>query len=155
MIDARHPSCRHDRKPLRDGSDDGCAIVSGSDLGWVGVLVGVRLDWAEMANAFAFCTWPHALHPCLLCYAGLADLYKISRLSRLSTTSPLKTHFEYNAVCTASGIVIRIQTRSELNKLKGMLHYNIRKHGGAVHEGGRPAMGVADWRSSGADLNYA
>ena len=106
--------------------------MSGSDLGWIGVLVGIRLDWVDMANTFGFYTWSHALHPCLLCYAGLVDLYKISGLSRLSMPFPLKTHFEYNAVCTASEIVIRIHTRSELNKLKGMLHYKIRKHGGGA-----------------------
>ena len=130
MVSGRHPTCRHDGKPWKAGSDDGRAIVSGSNLGWIGILVGIRLDWAEMANTFGFYTWSHTLHPCLLCYTVLARLFTSSGLSRLSMPSPLKTQPEYGAVCTASEINAEIRTQSDLNRLKGMFHYRVRGHGG-------------------------
>ncbi len=63
MARGRAPSARHDGSPWNE-SESGHAIVSGTSLGWRGVVLFIKCDMMEHVTSFGFPSWATHKHPC-------------------------------------------------------------------------------------------
>ena len=125
----RFPSTRHDGSPFHNlGSDESRSLLAGQRLGWRGVVLFCKGDWAEVAASYGYWTWSSHSHPCFLCWARNDTFLKFDGLGPLRFPLPLKTFLEYQEACRKCEIVITL-SEPQLRAVKACVIFPKKKQG--------------------------
>ena len=125
-----YPTVRHDGSSWAEDSLD--ASVAGSSMGFSGVVIVVKNDWAEYAHSLGFPTWGHHAHPCFSCFCrggAAGNMAQTQGITLRRLPWRLKTEVEYMDACAKCEIPVRVASRDKLRKLVAALFYDRRQGG--------------------------
>jgi len=121
------PTLLPDASEFPDGSPS--ADLVGSPLDARFVLVQVKGDWSEWANALGFANWQSYHRPCLFCACKHHQLFDFNRISLAGHDWPTLEDDDYENTCLACEKRLRVD--SEISRqsviLIGGLHFDDRK----------------------------
>ena len=127
MCEGRVPSRRHDGPwpdPLKAHANE--------PLGFIGVPVLLKGDWAEFASTLGFRSWGHHACPCFKCTATGGPEGSMKRIDGVSAvTEPwaLKDFAAWDAACRQCEVHVRLLNKTELDTLTGTLDFDKRSSG--------------------------
>lgn len=139
MVAGEYPSSRHDGSDWGDG-DAGRASLSGTDLGFVGVCLFIKGDWAEMVQRWGFPAWNDESDPCPFCFTSRADMYDLRMVSPMNSTAPPKSYESYLETCRNCQVE-RVLTPDDIRVVRPCLRSTKRK-GGRVLTRNLPHFGL-------------
>ena len=99
----KSPDVRHDGKAWRDSDSDRLAVAN-MPLGFLGVPLFVKGDWAEYVQSLGVATWSSYISSCPLCHTVSGDLYIATELSPLGPPGERKTLDTFEAACSSCEI---------------------------------------------------
>ena len=126
-VSGKYPSRRHDGRPLQHN-----AALADTDLGFKGVVILIKADWAEFAGPLGFRSWGHYGHPCFNCFAkgGPAGYFRRhDNLSVLRFPFVMKKFIDYLRACEEAEVVVEIGNAEALKLVTRHLHEDRRKSG--------------------------
>ena len=125
------PDSRHDHEPWRD-SDRWREMAAGMILGFIGVCLFIKADWAELSVTLGLPTWADNLSPCPCCLTpNVKDL-----LFAVTTWTPHvlpfdeATEADYLEACQKCEIWVVIENFEQWRKLRCALIYMIKSRRG-------------------------
>jgi hypothetical protein len=131
MVAGFYPQEAHDG-PWKLGSIR--AGQSGESLGFRGVPIILKGDWAEFAGTLGFRSWMHHAHPCFRCFATAGEGGSLSRTTGISVLDApwqKKTMDDYEQACADAEIVVTVRNARQLGQIVDNLSYDKRRVGGA------------------------
>ena len=117
----QRPRVRHDGTPFTE-RETFRAAKGGTPLP-KGCLVYLKVDWSEFVHTFGLPSWNSNLHPCPCCSASADELCEVGATSVVSGPRSDKTFEDCDRACADCEFKVVDNTRVDLHKLAGSLHY--------------------------------
>ena len=125
-----NPSRRHDDLPWT-GNDFYRAMAAGLALGFIGVCLFLKGDWAEFSVTMGLPTWADGLCPCFVCKTPntLGLMYKFLTWTADDTGFEDATHEDYELACKRCETHVEIPDIGTWRLLRNALKYDKRTEG--------------------------
>ena len=138
------PRVRHDGTPFTER--EAFRAAQGATLLPKGCLVYLNGDWSEFVHIFGLPSWNSNFHPCS-CYSASADeLGEVGATSVVRGPYPDTTFDDYDRACADCEFKVVVNTRVDLHRLAGCLHFDQRSKGnhGRTLSVALPSLGLLE-----------
>ena len=125
--------------------EDSRASTAGSDLGFLGAVLQLRADWAEIAHTLQVPQWSSGNNPCFLCQAVRENVYaRLGACKYKEMAWEPKTPEHWELACTQCEHLIEPLTAQTCMHLRTVLEHDMRKDGakGLALKENVPALGL-------------
>ena len=130
LKDGVHPSQNHDHQCWSPEFDKKRVQAAGTPLPFLGAVVQLRADWAEIAHTLSVPQWSSARHPCFLCDATRESVYR--RLEECNWEGlpwNLTTAEDYETACQECEVRLPTPSSQTCEQLQRLLEHDMRKDG--------------------------
>ena len=141
MAEQVWPSERHDKQKWTS-QDAHRASKAGQRYTCKGILLQLKLDWAELVERIGLPNWRSALRPCFLCSSSPDSLYRVRGVSLAGLPWHSNTYTDYDQACSRCEVWIEVD-RAMVLRIRPHLRYDKRPDGAL---GRALAQGIPDLR---------
>ena len=125
-----HPAQKHNQQPWNQDTDKQRADRAGTRLPFLGAVVQLRADWAEIAHILSVPQWSSARHPCFLCSADRDSVYALlEECSGDHWPWPLKSADDFELACQECEVTVANPPRQLWHQAQRVLEHDMRSDG--------------------------
>ena len=124
LVTGTAPKLRHDGEPHEFYQESAMSIRPGEDLGFRGVFVFVKGDWAEYQKSLGLGSWQKFHSPCPMCTISKDDMMSdLTGLGFAALPFEDRTKDDYERSCAQSEHRVRLATAKDLQDVASALSY--------------------------------